>query len=136
MIGLATAYSMGLALPSHTSDRMNGWWRAMFILPAFFNVMQATLFLTVNKVESPYWLFKQGRFEEAKQSLNVIYLEDSEKEFNNLQNSKGDALDEKLRGKNYFSTISIACKYDSISLITADMIHKLGAEVFVCIAEV
>lgn len=105
MTGLACAYSMGLALPSHTSDRMNGWWRAMFILPAFFNVIQATLFLTVNKVESPYWLFKQGRFEEAKQSLNVIYIEDAEKEFNNLQSSKADELDERLRGKNYFATI-------------------------------
>lgn len=104
MIGLTTSYVLGLALPEQTSDPMNNWWRFMFGYPAILNAIQGLLFLFVFKYESPYWLIKNGKNDEAIQVLSSLYVYDVDKVYEQISSVKADPLDKEISGS-YFNMI-------------------------------
>jgi SP family arabinose:H+ symporter-like MFS transporter len=103
--GLTTSFALGLVLPTTDFDsKLNNWWLFMFGLPAVFNILQAIAFLTIFKLESPYWLMRKGRQDETLSVLNSIYLYDVDKILDQISQTKGDPLESELKG-NYFSKI-------------------------------
>ena len=97
-IGLTTSYVLGLGLPTDFDDPMNDWWRFMFAYPALLNLLQGILFLTVFKYESPYWLVKNGKNDEAQSVLSSLYVYDADNVYEQILSVKADPLDSEING--------------------------------------
>lgn len=107
IFGLTVSFALGLVLPTKDFESgLNNWWLFMFALPAVFNIFQAVAFLTIFKLESPYWLMKNGRQDETISVLNSIYLYDVDKVLSQISQAKGDPLEAELTG-NYFNRIRL-----------------------------
>lgn len=104
MIGLTTAYVLGLGLPSKFSEPMNDWWRFMYAYPALLNILQAVIFLFVFNYESPYWLAKNGQSEETLEVLNKLYVYDVDRVYEQISSVKADPLDSEITGP-YFTKL-------------------------------
>jgi SP family arabinose:H+ symporter-like MFS transporter len=104
MIGLTTAYVLGLGLPTDFDEPMNDWWRFMFAYPALLNIVQGMMFLFVFKYESPYWLIKNGESDQTMSVLNSLYLYDVDKVYEQISSVKADPLDSEINGP-YFTKI-------------------------------
>jgi SP family arabinose:H+ symporter-like MFS transporter len=98
MMGLTSAYVLGLGLPTDFDDSMNDWWRFMFAYPALLNILQGLMFLFVFKYESPYWLVKNGKSEEALSVLSSLYVYDVDKVYEQISSVKADPLDSEITG--------------------------------------
>jgi sugar porter (SP) family MFS transporter len=104
LVGLTSAYALGLGLPLKVTDPLNDWWRLMFGYPAVLNAIQGLLFLFVFKLESPYWLIKNGKSDEAIAVLNDLYVYDVDKVYDTISTVKADPLDSEISGS-YFMKI-------------------------------
>lgn len=101
MIGLTSSFVMGLPLPTEDyNDPMNNWWLVMFALPSLFNIFQATIFLTVLRFESPYWLASHGQEKETHNVLSSIYTDEETEHvvYNQISQSQEDPLTHELEG--------------------------------------
>jgi hypothetical protein len=77
---------------------MNDWWRFIFAYPALLNILQGLMFLFVFKYESPYWLVKNGKSEEALSVLSSLYVYDVDKVYEQISSVKADPLDSEITG--------------------------------------
>jgi MFS family permease len=95
MAGLTCSYALGLALPVDDLDNsMNNWWMVMFVFPSVFNLLQASIFLTVFKLESPYWLVSHGKEKETHAVLSSIYTDEETEHavYDQISNFQEDPL--------------------------------------------
>lgn len=109
MLGLTSSFAMGLPLPTDDFESpMNNWWMAMFALPSIFNVIQATIFLTVFRLESPYWLATHGMEKETHNVLSSIYTDEETEHimYDQISHAQEDPLVHELEG-NLFKKINV-----------------------------
>ncbi|OMJ89584.1 hypothetical protein SteCoe_8206 [Stentor coeruleus] len=94
-IGVVVAYFLGLPLPSedYNDDDFNNWWIFMLFVPGILSFYQFCYFLLCNKHESPLWLLRYEKKDEAIIALKQVYddedLEKGIKRFD--RSSKEDA---------------------------------------------
>lgn len=76
--GIVFAYCLGLPLPTdnYTNDDFNNWWIFMFFVPGILSFYQFCYFLLLNKHESPLWLLRHGRQDEAIHALKQVYKDE------------------------------------------------------------
>ncbi len=101
MAGLVVAYVLGLPLPvDNLDDPMNDWWIVMFVFPCIANLIQGVIFLTVFKLESPYWLVSHGKEEQTHVVLSSIYIDKETEQavFEEIVSFQEDSIGKELEG--------------------------------------
>ncbi|OMJ72036.1 hypothetical protein SteCoe_29620 [Stentor coeruleus] len=93
--GIVLAYFLGLPLPTtdYKNNNFNNWWIFMLFIPGILSFYQLCYFLLCNKHDSPLWLLRYEKQDEAILALRQVYNdEDLEKGINRFnRNSKEDS---------------------------------------------
>jgi MFS transporter, SP family, arabinose:H+ symporter len=78
ILGLVFAYSLGLPLPTGDYDKhsMSWWWIFMFLFPAVLATYQLFYFLCIHKLDTPLWLYRNGKNDEMMKALQTVYTEE------------------------------------------------------------
>mmetsp|Transcript_20878 Transcript_20878/g.23618 ORF Transcript_20878/g.23618 Transcript_20878/m.23618 type:complete len:486 (-) Transcript_20878:490-1947(-) len=87
-IGILVSYCLGLALPTPDSeeDHPGNWWRFMFALSGMIALLQVILFTTIFRFETPKFLYKKGKKDEAKHVLYRLQLKsEAASSYNSLE---------------------------------------------------
>ncbi|OMJ89606.1 hypothetical protein SteCoe_8233 [Stentor coeruleus] len=114
--GIVFAYCLGLPLPTNNyiNDDFNNWWIFMFFIPGILSLYQFCYFLLWNKHESPLWLLRHKRHDEAIHALKQVYNdEDLENGLNRFdRNSEEDTKTvSKIKKENTYYKIFTSKKF-------------------------
>ena len=78
-IAFVLAYFLGLFVPTDNikGNSWNYFWMFIIFFPAFVSIYQIYYFSVVFKFENPRWLIQNGREDEARRALRIVYKESS-----------------------------------------------------------
>jgi sugar porter (SP) family MFS transporter len=76
-LGIAAGYLLGLPLPNENYEMysMNNWWMAMFLFQILPLLLLISILYTKYSYDTPYWLWDNRKFDEAKEVLRYIYTD-------------------------------------------------------------
>lgn len=76
-LGIAAGYMLGLPLPNedYANSTMNNWWMVMFLFQTLPLLLLLLILCFKLNHDTPYWLWDNRRFDEAKEVLRYIYTD-------------------------------------------------------------
>ena len=101
-IAFVLAYFLGLFVPTDNikGNSWNYFWMFIIFFPAFVSIYQIYYFSVVFKFENPRWLIQNGREDEARRALRIVYKESSIETGMNRLSQSGEGKEEYLLEKN------------------------------------